>query len=111
MQATWTPSRLLKAARSNLAVLLVPFGRARQNSEKIVTGRKPTKSVKSPTLPPPDLLHVERDHCEVYVTCSDGLERLCTMNRPGEAQRLADARMIVKACNAQAQAALKGGAA
>ena len=47
----------------------------------------------------PELLQVERDGAECYVTAANGLERLCTMGRPGEAQRLQDARMIVRACN------------
>ena len=54
------------------------------------------------TFPLPELLHIERDGAEVYVTASDGLERLCTMSRPGEHERLADARMIVRAVNARA---------
>lgn len=59
------------------------------------------KPMSTPTIPPPELLHIERDGAEVYVTASDGLERLCTMSRPGEAKRLADARMIVRAVNAR----------
>ncbi len=55
-----------------------------------------------PTLPTPAILHVERDGYECYVTASDGLERICTMSRPGEAQRLTDAQMIVQAVNAHA---------
>ena len=55
--------------------------------------------MKTPTLPPPELVHVERDGDQVYVTMSNGLERLCTMSRAGEAQRLRDARMIVAAVN------------
>ncbi len=64
----------------------------------------------TPALPPPELLHVERDGAEVYITISEGLERLCTMSRPGEAQRLKDAQMIVRACNSHAALveALKG---
>ena len=53
----------------------------------------------TPALPPPELLHVERDNSEVYITVSEGLERLCTMSRDREAQRIADAKMIVRACN------------
>ena len=56
----------------------------------------------TPTLSPPELLHIERDGAEVYVTTSNGLERVCTMSRPGEQERLADARMIVRAVNARA---------
>lgn len=51
------------------------------------------------TLSSPEVLRVERDGAEVYVTASDGLERLCTMSRAGESQRVKDARMIVTACN------------
>ena len=54
------------------------------------------------TLSTPELLRVERDGAEVYVTASDGLERLCTMSRAGESQRLKDARMIVESCNSPA---------
>jgi hypothetical protein len=56
----------------------------------------------SPTLPPPELLHIERDGAECYVTANDGLERICTMSRAGDAQRLKDARMIVRTVNARA---------
>lgn len=53
----------------------------------------------TPTLPPSEFLHIEHDGAEVYVTANNGLERLCTMSRHGYAQRLADAKMIVLACN------------
>jgi hypothetical protein len=62
-----------------------------------------SKMQNTPALPPPELLHVERDGAEVYITASGGLERLCTMSRPGESQRLADARTIVWAVNSQAK--------
>ena len=60
-----------------------------------------------------ELLHVERDGAECYVTASDAMERFCTMSRPTEAKRLEDARMIVRACNSAPAllAALKGIAA
>ncbi len=47
-------------------------------------------------------LHVECDGEECYVTATNALERLCTMSRPSAVQRLADARRIVRACNAHA---------
>ena len=54
-------------------------------------------------------LHVELDGNEVYVTRAGGLERLCTMEAVGEHHRMADARMVVRACNSHAAliAALK----
>ena len=61
---------------------------------------KESDRMSAPTLPP-NLLHVERDGAQVYVTMNDGLERLCTMSRAGEAQRLQNAYLIVEACNSR----------